>query len=132
MSKPSDLIPELQGRLPIRVELEPLSQDDFRRILTEPRNALVKQYQLLLGADGVQITLTADAVAEIATYATLVNEKTENIGARRLHTIMEKLLEDLLFDAPNAAIGNIEFDGPAVKAKLDPLIYNSDKSNFVL
>jgi len=130
MSKPSDLIPELQGRLPIRVELEPLSQNDFRRILTEPRNALVRQYQLLLSADGVEVTFTPEAIAEIATYATLINEKTENIGARRLHTIMEKLLEDLLFDAPNAAIGTIAFDAAAVKAKLDPVIYDRDKSSY--
>ena len=101
VSKPSDLIPELQGRFPIRVELESLTRDDFVRILTEPRNALVKQYTALLGTEGVTLTFTADAVGRIADFAARVNDATENIGARRLHTVMERLLDELSFEAPD-------------------------------
>ena len=101
VSKPSDLIPELQGRFPIRVELEPLGREDFVRILTEPKNALMKQYTALLSTEGVTLTFTPDAIGRIADFATLVNERTENIGARRLHTVMEKLLDDVSFDAPD-------------------------------
>jgi ATP-dependent HslUV protease ATP-binding subunit HslU len=132
MSKPSDLIPELQGRLPIRVELEPLGQGDFARILTEPKNALVRQYQLLLGTEGVQVEFTNDAIQEIAAFATMVNEKTENIGARRLHTMMEKLLEDILFDAPECGPQRLVFDGQKVKEILEPIVYNYEKSRNVL
>src|SRR6478752_5334044 len=103
VSKPSDLIPELQGRFPIRVELEPLTRDDFVRILTEPRNALVKQYTALLGTEDLTLTFTADAVERIADFAARVNDSTENIGARRLHTVMERLLDELSFDAPDCA-----------------------------
>ena len=101
VSKPSDLIPELQGRFPIRVELEALGREDFVRILTEPRNALVKQYTALLATEGVSIRFTDGAIGRIADFATLVNERTENIGARRLHTVMEKLLDEISFDAPD-------------------------------
>ena len=101
VSKPSDLIPELQGRFPIRVELEPLTRDDFVRILTEPRNALVKQYMALLGTEDVTLTFTPGAVDRIADFAARVNEITENIGARRLHTVMERLLDEVSFEAPD-------------------------------
>src|SRR6185369_5801617 len=103
VSKPSDLIPELQGRFPIRVELESLGRDDFVRILTEPRSALVRQYTALLSTEGVELRFTDGAIGRIADFATLVNERTENIGARRLHTVMEKLLDQISFDAPEAA-----------------------------
>ncbi len=103
VAKPSDLIPELQGRFPIRVELEPLGRDDFVRILTEPRSALVKQYAALLATEGVTSTFTPDAVERIADFAGLVNERTENIGARRLHTVMERLLDEISFDAAERA-----------------------------
>jgi ATP-dependent HslUV protease ATP-binding subunit HslU len=122
MAKPSDLIPELQGRLPIRVELEPLTEDDFRRILNEPQNALTKQYEKLLETEGVVIRFESDAIDEIARLAAEVNTKTENIGARRLHTVMEKLLEDLLFQAPDVAIGDITFDGRMVRERLADLV----------
>ena len=98
VSKPSDLIPELQGRFPIRVELEPLGRDEFVRILTEPRSALVKQYTALMSTEGIMLTFTPDAVSRIADFATIVNERTENIGARRLHTVMEKLLDEVSFE----------------------------------
>lgn len=101
VSKPSDLIPELQGRFPIRVELDSLGKEEFIRILTEPNNALVKQYTAMMATEGIQLSFTDDAIASIAEVATLVNERTENIGARRLYTIMEKLLEDISFDAPD-------------------------------
>ena len=101
MSKPSDLIPELQGRFPIRVELEPLGRQDFVRILTEPKNALVRQYTALLSTEGVTLKFTPDSIERLADVATLVNERTENIGARRLHTVMEKLLDKVSFDAPD-------------------------------
>ena len=106
MSKPSDLIPELQGRFPIRVELEPLGKDEFVRILTEPYNALTKQYTALLATENVEINFRKDAVEEIAGIAATVNEKTENIGARRLHTVLEKLLEDISFEAPEKRTAN--------------------------
>jgi ATP-dependent HslUV protease ATP-binding subunit HslU len=100
VSKPSDLIPELQGRLPIRVELDSLTEQDFRRILTEPENALTKQYSALLATENVHLQFTDDGIGELARIAAEVNQRTENIGARRLHTIMEKLLEDVSYDAP--------------------------------
>ena len=132
ISKPSDLIPELQGRLPIRVELEPLNQNDFARILTEPRNALTRQYEMLLGTEGVKVEFLSDAIQEIATFATMVNEKTENIGARRLHTMLEKLLEDLLYEAPECGAKTVVFDANTVKARLEPYVYNYEKSRNVL
>src|SRR6187455_3043196 len=118
VSKPSDLIPELQGRFPIRVELEPLTRDDFVRILTEPRNALVKQYTALLGTEEVSLTFTPDAVDRIADFAARVNDATENIGARRLHTVMERLLDDISFDAPDLTIKTLTIDDAYVDRML--------------
>lgn len=132
VSRPSDLIPELQGRFPIRVELEPLSEDDFRRILTEPRHALLQQYAALLNADGVELTFTPDGIEEIARLAGRVNEQTENIGARRLHTIVEKLLEDVSFEAPEAEDKTIRVDGIYVRARLSHLVSDEDLSRFIL
>jgi len=132
MAKPSDLIPELQGRLPIRVQLEALKTDDFRRILQEPKNALSKQYTDLLEVDGVKVEFLPEALAEIAELAVMVNEKTENIGARRLHTMMERLLEDLLFEAPETAEKHIVFDRARVRAKLEPFVRDLDVSRSVL
>jgi ATP-dependent HslUV protease ATP-binding subunit HslU len=132
VSKPSDLIPELQGRFPIRVELEPLSEDDFRRILTEPRHALLKQYAALLGADGVTVEWTEDGIAEIARLAQQVNEQTENIGARRLHTMVEKLLEELSFDAPDVAQDKVVINADYVRERLGELVKNEDLSRYIL
>jgi ATP-dependent HslUV protease ATP-binding subunit HslU len=132
ISKPSDLIPELQGRLPIRVELEALSEGDFRRILWEPKNALTKQYQQLLAADGVSIRFTDDALDALAKFAVEVNAKTENIGARRLHTVLEKLLEDVLFEAPEIERKSIEFDAAAVEKKLAPYVHNREALQNIL
>lgn len=132
MSKPSELIPELQGRLPIRVELEGLSEDDFRRILREPKNALTKQYEKLLAADGVEISFTHDAVDEIARMAAEVNAKTENIGARRLHTIMERLLEDVLFEAPEVSQKSVVFDASLVRERMAGLVKDVDLSRYIL
>src|SRR5438876_6276124 len=101
VTKPSELIPELQGRLPIRVELQSLKEEDFIRILTEPKNALIKQYAALLETEGVKLTFTEDAVAAVARLATRANEQTENVGARRLHTILEKVLDEISFEAPD-------------------------------
>ena len=122
MSKPSDLIPELQGRFPIRVELKPLSKEDFVRILVEPKNALVKQYTELLKTEGVDLEFTSDAIEEIASIAEEINNRTENIGARRLYTIMEKLLEDISFNAPDLAGQRIIIDSKFVRAKLSNLV----------
>jgi len=110
VSKPSDLIPELQGRFPIRVELTPLNKDDFLRILTEPENALIKQYRALMETEGVHVEFTGDAIDEIAEIAEKVNEDSENIGARRLHTVMEKVMEEISFAAPGIAEKNILID----------------------
>jgi ATP-dependent HslUV protease ATP-binding subunit HslU len=131
-AKPSDLIPELQGRLPIRVELEPLGAEDFRRILTEPKNALTKQYQQLMATEGVQLEFTDDAVEEIARIAGEVNARTENIGARRLHTVMERLMEDLSFDAPDRAGERIVIDRAYVQAKLADVVKDTDLSRYIL
>ncbi|MGI4790853.1 MAG: ATP-dependent protease ATPase subunit HslU [Janthinobacterium lividum] len=132
LSKPSDLIPELQGRLPIRVELESLTQDDFKRILTEPRNALIKQYIALLATEGVTIEFTDDAVAELARVAADVNAQMENIGARRLHTIMERLLDDLSFDAPDLEDKSKRIDAAYVREKLDDIVKDEDLSRYIL
>jgi ATP-dependent HslUV protease ATP-binding subunit HslU len=132
MAKPSDLIPELQGRLPIRVELESLSENDFRRILKEPKNALTKQYEKLLATEGVTVSFTDDALDEIAHIAAEVNSKTENIGARRLHTVMEKLLEDVLFAAPDVEVKKLVFDAAAVRDKLSSLAEDVDLSRYIL
>ncbi len=132
MAKPSDLIPELQGRFPIRVELTSLTEADFRRILTEPTNALLKQYKALLATEDVSIEFTDDAIDRLAQIACEVNEQTENIGARRLHTIMEKLLEDLSFEAPELTEKNVTIDAAYVNNKLDGIIKNRDLSQFIL
>ena len=132
ISKPSDLIPELQGRFPIRVELTSLSKEDFRQILTEPANALIKQYTQLLKTENVDIEFTEEAIDEIAETACIVNSQTENIGARRLYTIMERLLEDLAFSAPEMAGSKVTIDRKYVKEKLDAVIKNQDLSQFIL
>lgn len=132
MSKPSDLIPELQGRFPIRVELDPLGKDEFVRILTEPYNALTKQYTALLATENVEINFRKDAVEEIAGIAATVNEKTENIGARRLHTVLEKLLEDISFEAPEKKNGKLPIDREYVRAKLADIVKDEDLSRYIL
>jgi ATP-dependent HslUV protease ATP-binding subunit HslU len=132
VSKPSDLIPELQGRFPIRVELEGLGRDDFIRILTEPRNALVKQYTALLATEGVTLRFTEDAIHRLADFATLVNERTENIGARRLHTVMEKLLDEISFEAPDLDERSITIDRAYVDRMLADIVKNEDLSRYIL
>jgi ATP-dependent HslUV protease ATP-binding subunit HslU len=132
VSKPSDLIPELQGRFPIRVELEPLGREDFVRILTEPRNALVRQYVALLETEEVHLEFTADAIGRIADVATMVNERTENIGARRLHTVMEKLLDQVSFDAPEMAQKSLTIDAAYVDRMLSEIAKNEDLSRYIL
>ena len=132
VSKPSDLIPELQGRFPIRVELDPLTQGDFIRILTEPRNALIKQYKALLATEGIHLDFTEEAIAEIARIASLVNEATENIGARRLHTVMERLLDEISFDAPHRAEKEVRVDAGDVRERLNEIIKDEDLSRYIL
>ena len=132
VSKPSDLIPELQGRFPIRVELEPLTRDDFVRILTEPRSALVKQYVALLGTEDVTLTFTAGAVERIADFAAKVNDATENIGARRLHTVMERLLDELSFEAPDLHTGAVTIDEAYVDRMLADIVRNEDLTRYIL
>jgi len=132
VSKPSDLIPELQGRFPIRVELEPLGREDFVRILTEPKNALVRQYTALLSTEGVTLTFTPDAIGRLADVATLVNERTENIGARRLHTVMEKLLDNVSFDAPDLVEKDLTIDAAYVDRMLAEIARNEDLSRYIL
>ncbi len=131
-SKPSDLIPELQGRFPIRVELDSLGKEEFIRILTEPNNALVKQYMEMLATEGVKLTFTKEAIAAIAEIATMVNERTENIGARRLYTIMEKLLDDISFDAPDMKNKEVKIDDKTVEKKLEDIIEDEDLSRYIL
>lgn len=131
-SKPSDLMPELQGRFPIRVELQPLTRDDFIRILTEPKSSLTRQYQDLLGTDGVKLKFTKDAVEALADIAHQVNQSTQNIGARRLHTILERLLEDISFDAPDVKKKSMSIDGAYVRKKLQEIMQNEDLSKFIL
>jgi len=131
-SKPSDLIPELQGRFPIRVELDSLSCQDFKLILTQPRNSLIKQYTELLKTEGVILKFTENAIDEIAQNAYTVNSQTENIGARRLHTIMEKLLEDILFNAPDKTETNIVIDDVYVKEKMQLIVSDDDLSRYIL
>ena len=132
VSKPSDLIPELQGRFPIRVELESLTTKDFVRILTEPKNALIKQYTALLSTEGVEITFTDDSIEEIAKIASLVNERTENIGARRLHTVMTTLLEDVMFSIPQSKIKKIEVTRKMVEDTLKGIVEDEDLSRYIL
>ncbi|MFY9527372.1 MAG: ATP-dependent protease ATPase subunit HslU [Candidatus Acidiferrales bacterium] len=131
-TKPSDLIPELQGRFPIRVELSSLSEADFIRILTEPKNALIKQYVALLDTESLKLTFTEDAVASIARFAALVNEQTENIGARRLHTILEKVLEEISFDAPELKKKNVKIDAAYVQKQLSSIVKDQDLSRYIL
>jgi len=132
ISKPSDLIPELQGRLPIRVELTALTEADFVRILTEPKNALIKQYVALLDTEGLKLNFTEDAIATLARYAVMVNEQTENIGARRLHTILEKVLDEISFEAPDMKKKNVKVDGPYVTKQLADIVKNQDLSRYIL
>jgi ATP-dependent HslUV protease ATP-binding subunit HslU len=132
VAKPADLIPELQGRFPIRVELEPLGREDFVRILTEPKNALVRQYTALLSTEGITLEFTDDAIGRIADFATLVNERTENIGARRLHTVMEKLLDRISFEAPDLGEKTITIDGAYVDGMLADIARNEDLSRYIL
>ena len=131
-TKPSDLIPELQGRFPIRVELDSLGKEEFIRILTEPHNALVKQYTEMMATEGVRIAFTEDAVAAIAEMATLVNERMENIGARRLYTIMESLLDEISFEAPDMKGKNVTIDADYVGAQLDEIVEDEDLSRYIL
>ncbi len=132
VSKPSDLIPELQGRFPIRVELEPLTTDDFVNILTKPKNALIKQYVELLNTENIELVFTDDSIQEIAETAQNVNESTENIGARRLYTIMEKMLDDISFEAPDMTEEKIIIDAKYVKDKIADIVKNRDLSRYIL
>jgi ATP-dependent HslUV protease ATP-binding subunit HslU len=132
VAKPSDLIPELQGRFPIRVELEPLGKAEFVRILTEPKNALVKQYTALLATEGVSISFDEGAIDRIADFATLVNERTENIGARRLHTVMERLLDEVSFEAPDMVERSVRIDAAYVDRMLAEIVKNEDLSRYIL
>jgi ATP-dependent HslUV protease ATP-binding subunit HslU len=132
VSKPSDLIPELQGRFPIRVELQPLTEDDFVRIMTEPENALTKQYAALCAAEGATLEFTPDGIKEIARIAAKVNERMENIGARRLHTVMTNLLEDTLFDLPDVAEKRIKFDAARVRERLSKIVEDEDLRRYIL
>ncbi|MBM9531992.1 AAA family ATPase, partial [Desulfoprunum benzoelyticum] len=132
MSKPSDLVPELQGRFPLRVELSALSQGDFYRILTEPRNALTVQYKALLGTENVEIAYTDEALLEIARFAQKINEETENIGARRLYTIMEKIVSDLSFEAPDMDAATVTIDQGFVTAALHDVQEDRDLTRYIL
>jgi ATP-dependent HslUV protease ATP-binding subunit HslU len=132
VSKPSDLIPELQGRFPIRVELKSLTVDDFVRILKEPKNALAKQYTALMETEGIKLNLTDDALLEVAKFAAQVNETSENIGARRLHTIMEKLLEEISFEGPDLKKKNVKVDAAYVRKQLADIVKDQDLSRYIL
>ncbi|MBF8261391.1 MAG: hslU [candidate division NC10 bacterium] len=132
VSKPSDLIPELQGRFPLRVELASLTQGDFVRILTEPQNALIKQYVALLETEGVKLDFTEDAVQEIASIASVVNQATENIGARRLYTIMERLLDEISFEAPSMQGARVDINAAYVRERLQAIVKNEDLSRYIL
>jgi len=131
-SKPSDLLPELQGRFPIRVELSPLTTEDFVRILTEPKNALIKQYESLLTTEGVELIFEDSAIGEIAEFASMANERMENIGARRLHTILEKLLDEVSFDAPDLEERVVRIDRDYVKQKLHDILEDENLSRYIL
>jgi ATP-dependent HslUV protease ATP-binding subunit HslU len=132
LSKPSDMIPELQGRFPIRVELKSLTKDDFIRILTEPKNALTRQYEELLKTEGVTLEFTPDSIEEIAEVAQTVNEESENIGARRLHTVLEQLLEEVSFEAPQLAGQAITVTPDYIRSRLDNLLKHQDLSRYIL
>ncbi len=131
ISKPSDLIPELQGRFPIRVELDSLTAEDFKTILTKPKNALIEQYKALLGTEDVTLEFTEDAIAQVATFAMQVNEQSENIGARRLHTVLERLLEEISYEAPPKT-GSVTIDGAYVRERLQDVVQNADLSAYIL
>jgi len=132
VSKPSDLIPELQGRFPIRVELSPLTEDDFVRIMTEPENALTKQYAALCAAEGATLEFSAEGIREVARIAAILNERMENIGARRLHTVLTTVLEDTLYDLPDVPDKHIVFDQPRVKQRLDAIVQDEDLRKYIL
>ncbi len=132
VSKPSDLIPELQGRFPIRVELTPLTEADFVRIMTEPENALTRQYQALVAAEAAELEFTVDGIAEIARVAWIANDRMENIGARRLHTVISTLMEEVLFELPNYPNKRIRFDGEAVRARLGKIVDDNDLRRYIL
>ena len=132
VSKPSDMIPELQGRFPIRVELKSLSREDFIRILKEPKNALVKQYTALLETEGIKLSFTEDAIEEVASMAEHVNQTTENIGARRLHTIMEKVLDVISFEGPDLKKKNVKIDAGYVREQLSAIIKDQDLTRYIL
>jgi ATP-dependent HslUV protease ATP-binding subunit HslU len=132
VSKPSDLIPELQGRFPIRVELTPLTEMDFVRILTEPKNALIKQYAALLETEGLKLSFGDDAIAALAKFAAQVNSQTENIGARRLHTILEKVLDELSFEAPELKKKTVKIDAAYVQKQLADIVKDQDLSRYIL
>jgi len=132
LAKPSDLVPELQGRFPIRVELAALTADDFRRILSEPKHALTKQYAALLGTEGVSIEFTDDGITRIAEIAFRVNERTENIGARRLHTVLERLLDEISFEASDRSGHRYVIDAQYVDAHLANLVRDEDLSRYIL
>jgi ATP-dependent HslUV protease ATP-binding subunit HslU len=132
VSKPSDLIPELQGRFPIRVELKPLTEKDFVRIMTEPENALTKQYAALVEAEGAKLDFTESGIAEIAHIAAMVNERMENIGARRLHTVMTTLLEDVLFELPDRGKEAMLVDGNVVRERLKAIVEDEDLRRYIL
>jgi len=132
VSKPSDLIPELQGRFPIRVELKPLTEADFIRILKEPKNALIKQYTALLETEGIKLTFTADALEELARYAARLNEQAENIGARRLHTMLEKVLEQISFEGPDLRKKNVKIDAVYVRQQLEGIVQDQDLAKYIL
>ena len=131
-SSPADLIPELQGRFPIRVELDDLSEEDFKRILTEPKNSLLRQYSALLGTEEVEVVFTEDGIEEMARMAATINQETENIGARRLHTIMESLLEEVSFNAPDMHGQKIIINSNYVKEKLGDIVSDTDLSRYIL
>ncbi|MGH7301613.1 MAG: ATP-dependent protease ATPase subunit HslU, partial [Candidatus Rokuibacteriota bacterium] len=132
VSKPSDLIPELQGRFPIRVELQPLTEQDFVRIMTEPENALTRQYQALVAAEGATLEFTPEGIAEVARVAFMANDRMENIGARRLHTVMAALMEDVLFELPEYPEKSIRFDAPGVKERLAKIVNDDDLRRYIL
>jgi ATP-dependent HslUV protease ATP-binding subunit HslU len=132
VAKPSDMIPELQGRFPIRVELKSLTEEDFIRILKEPKNALIKQYVALLETEGIKLSFTDDALAEVARFAARVNETTENIGARRLHTILEKILEEISFEGPDLRKKTVKIDGGYVRLQLADIVKDQDLSRYIL
>jgi ATP-dependent HslUV protease ATP-binding subunit HslU len=132
LAKPSDLIPELQGRFPIRVELKPLTEDDFVRVMTEPETALTKQYQALVEAEGAKLTFTEDGIRELARTAAQVNERMENIGARRLHTVMTTLLDDVLFELPDRGRGEVVVDAAMVRERLKAIVEDEDLRRYIL